>query len=140
MRRKGKYEAIGQMIPELCGFAVKKAVAISGPPAFVCHELTPEEAQKANADGTADLEVVVPVARRTRGKGEFRCYTMPGGKMARIVHEGAYKDVGGAYMKLFEWIGQNGKHVSGPIREVYLNEPGKVPDEKLLTEIYAPIE
>jgi len=140
MRRKGKYEAIGTMIPELCGFAVARKLELAGPPAFVCHEMTPEEAQKANADGTADLEVVVPVSRKTRGKGDVRCYTLPGGKMARIVHEGAYKDVGGAYMKLFEWIGQNGKHVSGPIREVYLNEPGKVPDEKLLTEIYAPIE
>jgi AraC family transcriptional regulator len=139
MRKTGKYDAIGGMIPELCGYAARKAVAISGPPAFVCHEMTPEEAQKANTDGTADLEVVVPVGKRTRGKGDIRCYTLPGGKMARIVHEGPYKDVGGAYMKLFEWVGVNGRKVSGPIREVYLNEPGKVPDDKLLTEIYAPI-
>ena len=140
MRKKGKYDAIGCMIPELCGFAAAKGIAIAGPPAFVCHELTPEEATKANANGTADLEVVVPVGKKTRGKGDIKCYALPGGKMARIVHEGAYKDVGGAYMKLFEWVGQNGKTVSGPIREVYLNEPGKVPEEKLITEIYAPID
>jgi AraC family transcriptional regulator len=139
MRKQGKYDAIGGMIPELCGYAAKKGVGISGPPAFVCHEMTPEEATRANTDGTADLEVVVPVSKRTRGSGAIKCYLLPGGKMARIVHAGAYKDVGGAYMKLFEWVGKNQQKVSGPIREVYLNEPGKVPDDKLLTEIYAPI-
>jgi len=139
MRQKGKYDAIGQIIPQLCGFADSRKIPFSGPPAFVCHETTPEEAQKANADGTADIEVVVPVGRRTRGKGNIKCYTLPGGKMAKIVHEGAYKDVGGAYMQLFEWLGKNQQKVSGPIREVYLNEPGKVPEEKLRTEIYAPI-
>jgi effector-binding domain-containing protein len=139
MRKKGRYEAIGGMIPELCAFAGTRGIPMAGPPAFVCHESTPEQAQKANADGTADLEVVVPIGRKTRGRGDFKCYTLRGGKMARVVHEGPYKDVGGTYLRLFEWLGRNGKALSGPIREVYLNEPGKVPEEKLLTEIYAPI-
>jgi effector-binding domain-containing protein len=33
----------------------------------------------------------------------------------------------------------NGKRPAGPPREVYLNEPGAVPDAELLTEVDWPI-
>jgi len=138
-RRKGRYEEIGSMIMDVCRYAGQKGMPVQGPPAFVCHENTPEEARKANASGSAELEVVVPISRKTRGHGAIKCYTLTGGRMARIVHEGPYKDVGGAYIRLFAWVGENKLRISGPIREVYPNEPGKVPEDKLLTEIYAPV-
>jgi AraC family transcriptional regulator len=32
------------------------------------------------------------------------------------------------------------KKLVGPTREIYLNDPGEVPPEEILTDIYAPIE
>nr|WP_239451403.1 GyrI-like domain-containing protein [Methanosarcina horonobensis] len=35
---------------------------------------------------------------------------------------------------------ENGKIITGPVREVYLNDPREVQPEEILTEIYAPLE
>ena len=60
--------------------------------------------------------------------------------MAKTVHRGPYEACEPTYAKLFAWIGENGKRIAGPLREVYLNDPKEVPPEEILTEIYAPIE
>lgn len=39
--------------------------------------------------------------------------------------------------KMFSWIAENGKIISGPVREVYLNDPREVNPDEILTEIYA---
>ena len=68
------------------------------------------------------------------------CYEMPGGKMAKTVHKGPYEDCGTTYEQLFTWLAQNHVKVTGPTREVYLNDPNEVSPEDILTEIYVPIE
>ena len=139
-RRRGKYELIGKMIGEVCRYAVDNKMPIQDMPTFICHEMTPEAAMKANEEGNADIEVAVPISERVAGTDSIKCYELPGGKMAKIVHKGAYEDCEPTYMKLFAWIAENNKKPAGPIREIYLNDPFEVPKEELLTEIYAPIE
>lgn len=140
MRKRGKYEIISTMIPEVYQFAAQKKVQISWPPIFICHEMTPEEAMKADQEGSADVEVAVPISEKVGGTDEIKSYELPGGRMAKIVHKGPYQDCGPAYEKLFAWLKENGKTLVGPTREVYLNDLREVPPEELLTEIYAPIE
>lgn len=139
MRKRGKYRDIGEMIPAICSFAEGRRIGLVGAPIFICHE-SAEEAIEADRQGNADLEVAVPVAERCEAPEGFRCYELPGGKMARIVHTGPYGKCGPAYGKLFAWIEESGKKVSGPTREVYVNDPNEVPEEEIRTEIYAPIE
>ena len=95
---------------------------------------------KAMEEKNADLEVVAPIARKAEGTDEIRCYQVPGGKMARIVHKGPYDACNPTYDKLFAWIGENGMKICGPIREMYLNDPREVGMEEALTEIHAPVE
>ncbi len=57
-----------------------------------------------------------------------------------IVHKGPYEECSPTYEKLFSWIAEKGKRIVGPIREVYFNDPREVPPEKILTEIYAPLD
>ena len=140
MHKRGKYEIIAQMMPQMFQFAVSKGIQIRGPPVFVCHETTPEAAMKADAEGTADVELAIPIEGNIEETEEIKSYELPGGKMAKIVHKGAYKDAGLTYEKLFAWLGQNNKKITGPTREVYLNDPREVPETELLTEIYAPIK
>jgi AraC family transcriptional regulator len=140
IRKRGRYEEIATMIPKVCQFADEKGIQILGPPIFVCHEMTHEEAMKANEEGNADVEIAVPVSEKIEGTDEIKCYELSGGKMAKIIHKGPYEDCGPTYDRLFAWLEENGKKIVAPIREVYLNDPREVPPEEILTEIHAPIE
>ena len=138
MRKRGTYTEIGEMIATVWRFAAGSGAQIQGRPTFICHE-TPKEAMKANEQANADVEVVVPVGKKVTGTDRVTCYELPGGQMARILHKGPYEKSAPAYKALFTWIAENHRHVVGPTREVYVNDPKKVPQEDILTEIYAPI-
>lgn len=139
IRQRGPYNSIAELIPRLCEFAMNRGIGIIGSPIFVCHE-TAEQTMEADKNGTADVEVAIPIASRVDDEDEFKCYDLPGGEMAKIVHKGRYQDCRSAYEKLFSWITQNGMQVSGPTREIYVNDPNQVPEEEITTEIYAPVE
>ena len=140
MRKKGKYKEIRMMLPEVWQFAVGRGIQIEGPPIFVFHEMTAAAAKKADAEGNADIEVAVPVSGKVECTGEIKCYELLGGKMAKIIHSGPYQELEFAYEKLLAWLEQSGKRLVGPTREVYLNDPRRVPPEELLTEMYVLIE
>lgn len=95
---------------------------------------------KADKDGTADIEIAIPIEGFIEESQDINCYELSGGTMAKIIHKGPYQDCQTTYEKLYAWIEQKGKRISGPIREAYLNDPNKVGIEETLTEIYAPIK
>jgi AraC family transcriptional regulator len=139
IRRRGRYQMIPELLMTIITYAMKNGVAIAGPPTFVCHENSPEAVMAANQAGTADVEVAWPVAEAVKGAGEIRAYTLPGAKMARIVHHGPYEACESTYSRLFSWIEEKGLQINGPIREMYLNDPRDVPPEQILTEILVPV-
>jgi AraC family transcriptional regulator len=140
MRKRGKYLEIGSMIGAVYQYIAEQGAVPMGPPIYVGHEMSEEEAADANKAGNADLEVAAPVMGDVAESEEMKTYELPGGTMAKIVHKGPYQECKTTYGKLFMWIGQNNEQVTGPIREVYLNDPTQVSPEELLTEIYAPID
>jgi len=139
LRRKGRYTLIPVMILELFGFLGEKGICPAGGPVYLWHEGTPEAAFAADAAGTADVEVVVPVAGRFPPAGEISCYILPGGRMARVFHRGPYQECTSTYERLFAWIADHGLSVTGPMREIYHNDPREVKPEEILTEILAPV-
>jgi AraC family transcriptional regulator len=138
MRRRGTYAEIRPMTAKVHKYIEVGGGRIAGPPIFVCHE-TPKEVVRVNLQHNADVEVAIPVTSQIEGNSEIACYELPGGLMAKITHQGPYERSAATYKKLFAWIAENHKKVAGPMREVYLNDPRKVPPEDLLTEIYAPV-
>ena len=62
MRKRGSYEVIPTMLMTTIQFAMEKGITIAGPPIFVMHECSAEEAIKADQEGTADIEIAWPVA------------------------------------------------------------------------------
>jgi AraC family transcriptional regulator len=139
MRKRGPYRNIGIMIPQLCQFAAQNGIQMIGPPMYICHELSAEEAVKADKEGNADVEVAVPIAMCGEETEEITCYELPAAKMAKIVHKGPYQEETATYEKLFAWLAKNNKTIVAPFREIYLNDPHEVSEEELLIEIYAPI-
>jgi AraC family transcriptional regulator len=140
LRRRGGYEQIGPMIGEMVEFARIRGIRIIGPPVLIHHEAMPEDGPRAGETGTADIEVAFPIAGDAVGEGDISVYDLPGGTMARNIYMGAYPGIGDAYKQIFAWLAANGKRVAGPMREVYVNDPGDTPQEDLITWIYAPIE
>ena len=143
IRRKGFYqEQIPQQIMELFQYVEQEGIEVAGMPVFVCHETSVEEALRAAEEGNADIEVAVPVAPVAitgESPDDIACYELPGGTMVKAIHKGPYETSEATYTEVFAWIGAHGKEISGPIREIYLNDPGEVAEEDILTEIYVPV-
>jgi AraC family transcriptional regulator len=139
IRRRGSYRTIPQLLQQIFEFAMRNRVSIAGMPMFLMHETSKEEAMEADRTGTADVEVVVPVAGEARAGGELHVYRLPGGQMARIMHRGPYETAERSYQRLMTWIEERGLRVKGPMREIYHNNPQEVPQGEILTEILAPV-
>ncbi len=139
MRKLGQYKEIAQMLPDLFVYAMSQGARVAGPPMFLWHEKSVDEAQTADQEGKADIEVCVPIAEKIPETDLIKCYELPGGTMAKVIHKGPYEASGPAYERLFAWIKENGRHLSGPIREAYLNDPRTVGPEETLTVIFAPV-
>jgi AraC family transcriptional regulator len=140
LRTRGRYRNIADMVPQVFEYAFTHGIDIAGPPVFVCHETTPEEAMRADEEGAADIEVAVPILKRAEAEGPVTCTELSGGTMAVIVHRGPYEEAGPAYERLMAWIAAHHRRIRGPVREVYLNDPHAVPPADILTEICVPIE
>ena len=139
MRKRGAYAELAGVIGEVFQYAMSHGAEIAGPPIAIMHEVGREEAEKADREKSAILEIALPVAKEVEGTDAITGYLLRGGTMAKTVHKGPYEACEPTYNALFEWIQKNGKRIIGPTREVYLNDPREVPPEELLTEIYAPV-
>jgi len=135
----GSYKEIPQLLGKLFEYSQQNQIKCTGAPVFVCHEITIEAVCEAEKNKSAELEVCIPIEKKAKGNQELASYKLAGGEYAKILHKGPYDECGPAYQKLYSQIAIMGKKVSGPVREVYLNDPRKVAKEEILTEIYAPI-
>ncbi|MGA1820859.1 MAG: GyrI-like domain-containing protein [Thermoplasmatota archaeon] len=140
MRKRGRYQEMAGMFVALVHHAMANNIQLTGPAIFVSHEMSEEEALKAQEEGSADLEATFPYLGDHAPEAEdIKAYELPGGKMAKLLYKGPYDQMSQTYRELFAWIQKNGKTVDGLIRECYLNNPEEVGMENALTEIQVPI-
>jgi AraC family transcriptional regulator len=137
--KTGTYALIPELLMNVLNYMMDHNIPITGPPVFICHERDPESVKQANAHGTARVEIAWPVTGSHAGAGSIRRYTLPGGRMVHTVHKGPYETCEPTYLAAFAWIKERGLSISGPIREIYPNDPMEVPPEEIITEIYIPV-
>lgn len=68
---------------------------------------------------------------------------LPGGRYAVTRLEGSYSGMPAAFGRLFrEWLPASGEipELERPCLEIYLNDPGEVPEAELLTDLCLPIK
>jgi AraC family transcriptional regulator len=71
----------------------------------------------------------------------FNTKKIEGGKYAMVLYKGNYEKAIDSWSGIYNWIGENGyKFKDSPPFERYLNTPNEVSEDKLLTEIYVPLE
>ena len=84
-------------------------------PAFARYHRPPDE--------DFDLEVGFVTARAVRPDGEVRPGSLPGGRVARLVHEGGYDQLGASWGRLQSWIDGQGLTLGRDLWEVYVTQP-----------------
>lgn len=139
VRRTGPYDqAAAEAFGALCGFAGPRGLL--GPKTRIIgisHDdphVTEESKFRYDACLTFDREV--------KEEGEVGRKTIPGGRYAVFLHEGAYEGLQAAYDGIFgSWLPASGERLRDePSFEVYLNSPDQVKPEDLRTEIWLPLQ
>jgi effector-binding domain-containing protein len=115
------------------GAIAPRGIPVSGPPFLLIHGALDQ-------DAGGDVEICVPVPEPFTGEnGVYGC-ELDATTVATTVHRGPYDEVGPAHLALIGWAQEHGHEIAGPAREVYLTDPGAVPDPAdYLTEIQFPI-
>ncbi|MBL4937190.1 MerR family transcriptional regulator [Clostridium sp. YIM B02515] len=88
-----------------------------------------------------DIEVAEPITKIISGNGTVKVHELPSvDKMACIVHNGSFSEIGKTYKFISQWIEKNNYKISGPVREIYhkgewaTNNP-----EEYITELQFPL-
>ncbi len=132
-------ETIGRLIGELMGVIhmpenQANFVKIVGPFMTLYHDNEYKEQD-------ADLEVALPITGKvTLSDPSIEVKNLPRRRVASLVHKGSYETIGPAYAKLYDYVVRSGLELSGPMMDVYLNDPNTVEPDEILTEIQAPIK
>jgi effector-binding domain-containing protein len=121
---------------ELEGYLAKQRDRPSGP----CLSLYYDEEFK---ERDWDIEVCEPLADEIPPSKRVSVRVLkPVEMMACTVHEGPLEDLHVAYDAIMRWVDENGYHIVGPVREVYLKESKNISqtDPGAITEIQIPVE
>ncbi|MGY0058463.1 MerR family transcriptional regulator [Streptomyces sp. LZ34] len=65
---------------------------------------------------------------------------LPGGTFARATHTGPYDQISLTAHALLAWCIERGHTPTGPIRELYLNDPATTAPDHLVTQLLIPLE
>ncbi len=82
-----------------------------------------------------DVEAGFPVTRPLPARGKIQSNEIPAGYYAATIHIGPYTAAEKAYTELNEWVIKNGYQPTGIVYELYLNDPGEVPEDALQEQI-----
>ena len=125
---------IGKAFGAIFGYMGEASAAPAGPPMALFYDM------ELKAD-EIDMEVCVPLAVETKGKGDILGHVLPGGRAISILYRGAYDGVGPSYEALFAHMKENNLSPAGPAREIYLTDPQQVENPAdNLTEILFPVK
>lgn len=90
-----------------------------------------------------NIEVVLPVTGRVEIPELYNSVelkSLPQARVVSLIHKGSYPTIHQSYQVVFEHMAREGLEVSGPIRELYLNDPALEAEKDLLTEIQVPFK
>lgn len=122
---------LGRLLPKVFGTLVDLGVRPAGPP--FCR-------YTARHEGECDLQAGILVDGLVSGIGEIQGGQIGGCSAAHTVHMGPYTELKDAYAALDAWIREQGKTPGDSPFELYMTDPGKVPDPaQWKTEIYWPV-
>ncbi len=100
-----------------------------GPAVTLYHSIDQEQAHFSLGYPVSDGDL-------KKVKDGIKVVYIPGGKVAKAVHQGPYSSMFKTYVQIYERMQEAGLEHGGAAWEVYLNSSGQTPKEDMLTEIY----
>ncbi|MEM9456241.1 MAG: GyrI-like domain-containing protein [Myxococcota bacterium] len=123
---------LGQILPAVFQHVTTAGIEMVGPPTTIYQEWGP---------GVVTIQAGIPVVPGAEGHEEFEVVVFEAGPAAVTIHTGSYDGLGDAYAAVEQYLRQVGRKPNGPVREVYLTDPGEVPNpEDWKTQIIWPVE
>lgn len=138
LEHRGDYQTIGRRFEELTAWAAANGLLATPRRWFGIYYDDPDTVPAAQLRSEAGVEVepgtVLPPGMTLR-------HITPG-RVASIVHKGAYAELERAYRALYGgWLPASGGEADDrPAFEEYLNNPREVPASELLTEVFLPLK
>lgn len=131
----GPYGEVSTLYQEIMEWLKQKQLKIAGPPLGWFYD-NPEEvpAHKLRSD------VGIPFEGEAKPEGNIKIKKTSAQEVLYTVHKGPYIEVGSAYGALFQQAREKGYISLGCPMEIYLNDPAKVKESDLLTEVQLPIK
>lgn len=123
-------KALGEGFGTIVRHAQETGAHFAGPP-FAMYPEPPSE--------SLTFFVCMPVAPGATGGEGVEIQDLPAVEAATLVHKGPYHGLPGSWQRMMGWVAAQGRQPAGPPREVYLSDPGEVPEEELLTELVVPL-
>lgn len=124
-------ETLGKLIPAAYAHATKEGIEMVGPPTTLYDSWSP---------GMVSIKAGVPVAAGATGTDDIAVVAFEAGEAITTIHTGAYDGLGDAHAALDVFLHENGLTAAGPLREVYLTDPGEVPNpDEWKTQLIWPV-
>ncbi len=126
-------EAMNTAFSTLFSFIGKAGLAPVGPPMTIYPEMPGTEMR---------FRCAIEIGQSGSGVagGEVEAGVIPGGRAVMRLHNGAYANLHKSHQALWKDIEDAGLEPDMPIWEVYLDDPQRVPEEKLRTEVWRAVK
>lgn len=132
---KGSYNKIPKHMQEVGEWVIDDGLKMTGMvygSYFNSPEEVPEEELEYEIGFSFDGEL-----KLQEGKLGFK--EIPEHTVLAAIHKGPYTNVGPVIHAIAEFAAKNNYDIVGPVTEVYLNDPGQIEPEELLTEVRFPV-
>ena len=131
IRRADIAKTIGAALPLVFKHSQRVGGAMASAPMARYSEMGP---------GMLTIETGFIVATPVPGDGEVEAVTLPAGQAACATHVGPYDTLQQTHSAMEVWIEEHGLKAAAMSWEVYVTDPGQVPDPKdWKTEVYWPV-
>ena len=135
VRTRVKMTEVAQGMGEAFGTLMRHAgmtgAQFAGPPFSLYPEMPAEE---------FTFMVCMPVAPGAVGGDGVELAELPAVEAATLLYKGPYAGMEPSWRRLLDWVGATGRRPAGPLREIYLSDPGQVEASDLLTRLVVPLE
>lgn len=136
MKRQVKPEeisdALASMFVPVFQFATAAGVSFAGRPTARYLSFGP---------GLVTIVAGMPIESPIEGNGDIKMGVLPGGEVAATMHKGPYDQLNLAHEAIQTWMIENDEEVGGAPWEVYISDPGEVPNPaEWLTEVIHPLK
>lgn len=122
---------LGEILPAVFTYIQRAGIPLAGPPFARYLSMGP---------GLLTIEAGLAIAGPAQPEGEIEVAELPGGPAAVATHVGAYDTLAQTHVAVERWISGHGHASAGAPWELYVTDPGEVPDPaEWRTEVFYPV-